>query len=103
MLKMSGGTAGEWEKIFLSDILNLHADGERPLRVNIHQQHLFALHSQTDAQIFTGGGLGCAAFLVYDGDCCCFLCDNITPPSVRHAQSRGSFCSDSKGSSLWGR
>nr|DAQ32416.1 MAG TPA: hypothetical protein [Caudoviricetes sp.] len=32
----------------------------------------------------------------YDGDCGCFLCDNITPLSVSHAQSRGSSYSDNK-------
>jgi hypothetical protein len=72
-------------------LLPSHTDSERPLRVNIYQQNLFPLHSQTDAQIFTGSGLGRAAFLVDDGDCGCFLCDNITPLSENHEQSCGCF------------
>ena len=40
-------------------------------------------------------------FLIDDCDNRSFLCDNITPPSVNHAQSRGSFCSDNRGSWWW--
>ena len=44
-----------------------------PRRVSVHQQDFFALHRQSDAQIFTGGGLAGATFLVDDGYCGCFL------------------------------
>ena len=54
-------------------LLPAHADGQAALRVNIHQQNLFALHCQTDTKIFTGGGLAGATFLVDDGNCGCFL------------------------------
>ena len=47
--------------------------GEITLRVNIHQQNFLPLHSQTDAQIFTGGGFARAAFLVDNGYRCCLF------------------------------
>ena len=54
-------------------LLPAHADGQAALRVSVHQQDLLALHRQPDAQIFTGGGLAGATFLVDDGNCGCFL------------------------------
>ena len=54
-------------------LLPAHADGQAALWVGIHQQDFFALHRQPDAQIFTGGGLAGAAFLVDDGNRGCFL------------------------------
>ena len=54
-------------------LLPAHADGKTALRVSVHQQNFFALHRQPDAQIFTGGGLAGAAFLVDDGYRGCFL------------------------------
>ena len=54
-------------------LLPAHADGQAALRVSVHQQNFLALHRQTDAQIFTGGGLASAALLVDDGNRGCFL------------------------------
>ena len=49
------------------------ADGQAALWVSIYQQNFFAFGCKSNAQIFTGGGLAGAAFLVDDGNRSCFL------------------------------
>ena len=82
-------------------LLPAHTNGKTALRVSVHQQNFLALHRQPDAQIFTGGAFSDTTFLMGDRNNRSFLCDNITPLSVNRAQSRGSFCSDSRGSWWW--
>ncbi len=82
-------------------LLPAHADGKTALWVSVHQQNFLALHRQPDAQIFTGGAFPHTAFLIGDCNNRSFLCDNITPLSVNRVRSRGSSCSDSRGSWWW--
>ena len=44
-----------------------------PLRVGIHQQHLFAFSCKPHAQIFAGRGFAGSAFLIDDGNRGCFF------------------------------
>ena len=54
-------------------LLPAHANGQAALWVSIYQQNFFAFGCKSNAQIFTGGGLAGAAFLVDDGNRGCFL------------------------------
>ena len=54
-------------------LLPAHANGQAALWVSIYQQNFFAFGCKSNAQIFTGGGLTGAAFLVDDGNRSCFL------------------------------
>ena len=54
-------------------LLEAHANGQAALWVSIYQQNFFAFGCKSNAQIFTGGGLAGAAFLVDDGNRSCFL------------------------------
>ena len=54
-------------------LLPAHANGQAALRVSVHQQDFLAFGCKSNAQIFTGGGLAGAAFLVDDGNRSCFL------------------------------
>ena len=42
-------------------------DGQRRLRIAVHQQYLFPAVCQSDAQVRSRGGLAHSAFLIYDG------------------------------------
>ena len=70
-------------------------------RGRIHQQAFLALGCKANTQILTGGAFSHTTFLIGDCDNRSFLCANITPPSVNRAQSRGSSCSDRRGSWWW--
>ena len=54
-------------------LLPAHTNGQAALWVSIYQQNFFAFGCKSNAQIFTGGGLAGAAFLVDDGNRSCFL------------------------------
>ena len=60
-------------RLAMKAFMSLHANGQAALWVSIYQQNFFAFGCKSNAQIFTGGGLAGAAFLVDDGNRGCFL------------------------------